>query len=350
VIGRPYTTAGGKTVHIRVESIKQPGVIDIRTWDAHERGGGAGMKGIRGMQRKLTVPGDWLASVTRTVPDFGGLRDAIQEMAADRTGIAFRGYTAPAKEGGTPEALEALMTGLERVCKSVDHGLDNAIRRELAIIREFMRRAHHHLSDLPDKKNAFEWLALMQHHGAPTRLLDWTYSLHVATHFALSKAARSESHDLAIWMLDTEWCRDASASACKAKGNPAPNLARWPIDTSLEGLASQELLAAQRPLSVWPINPFRLNERLTLQKGVFLAPGQPTQSFVNNLLALKGHDVSNVARFIVPRSEISRIAKELYDTNVTEATLFPGLDGFARSMWTSTPYLHFEGLTTFARL
>jgi len=269
-------------------------------------------------------------------------------MAANRTGIAFRGYTAAAKgEQGTPEAL---VTGLERACKSVDRRLDKAIRRELAIIREFMRRAHHYLSDLPDKKNAFEWLALMQHHGAPTRLLDWTYSLHVATHFALSKASRSESDDLAIWVLDTEWCRDASASACKAKGKPAPNLARWPIDRNLEELASQELLADNRPLSIWPINPFRLNERLTLQKGVFLAPGQPTQSFVDNLLALTGHDVSNVARFIVPRSQISHIAKELYDTNVTEATLFPGLDGFARSLWTSAPYLHFEGLTTFARL
>ena len=37
VIGRPYTTAGGKTVHVRVESVKQPGVTNVRTWGAHER-------------------------------------------------------------------------------------------------------------------------------------------------------------------------------------------------------------------------------------------------------------------------------------------------------------------------
>ncbi len=37
VIGRPYSTAGGKTVHVRVESMKQPGVTDIRTWGAYER-------------------------------------------------------------------------------------------------------------------------------------------------------------------------------------------------------------------------------------------------------------------------------------------------------------------------
>jgi hypothetical protein len=29
----------------------------------------------------------------------------------------------------------------------------------------------------------------------------------------------------------------------------------------------------------------------------------------------------------------------LYEANVTEATLFPGLDGFARSLWTSAAFL-----------
>jgi len=37
VIGRPYATGGGKTVHVRVESLKQPGVTEIRSWGAHER-------------------------------------------------------------------------------------------------------------------------------------------------------------------------------------------------------------------------------------------------------------------------------------------------------------------------
>jgi hypothetical protein len=37
VIGRPYSTAAGKTVHVRVESVQQPGVTAIRTWGAHER-------------------------------------------------------------------------------------------------------------------------------------------------------------------------------------------------------------------------------------------------------------------------------------------------------------------------
>jgi len=37
VIGPPYSTAAGKVVHVRVESVKQPGVTEIRNWGAHER-------------------------------------------------------------------------------------------------------------------------------------------------------------------------------------------------------------------------------------------------------------------------------------------------------------------------
>jgi hypothetical protein len=37
VIGRPYTTVGGKVVNVRVESVKQPGVTQMRAYDAHER-------------------------------------------------------------------------------------------------------------------------------------------------------------------------------------------------------------------------------------------------------------------------------------------------------------------------
>ena len=119
----------------------------------------------------------------------------------------------------------------------------------------------------------------------------------------------------------------------------------------MEEQAPNELLAAGRPLSVWPINPFRLNERLTLQKGLFLAAGNGARSFVDNLRALHGYDnKANVARFIIPHCQIREVGQELYNTNVTEATLFPGLDGFARSLWTSARYLNLSRLTTIDQL
>jgi hypothetical protein len=219
-------------------------------------------------------------------------------------------------------------------------------------MREFKRRAHHYLSSVPPDANRLEWLALMQHHGAPTRLLDWTYSLHVAMHFALIHVLRQGSGAPVVWMVDTEWCRDASVevaqTAAQIAGGPANVLslgAKYAMEEGDEEGVSDDLLWSNTARGVWPVNPFRLNERLTIQKGVFLAPGDPTVSFVDNFTVLPGHEEPpHILQYVLPADSINAIGKTLYDANVTDATLFPGLDGFARSLWLSSRYLALERL------
>jgi FRG domain len=200
------------------------------------------------------------------------------EYIAERAKAAvFRGYWAPSKEERdrheTPDVKQALMTGLERLCLRADNSLAQAPRYEARIIREFRRRIHHYLPGVSLPENSLELIALMQHHGAPTRLLDWTYSPCVAAHFALIHASRRPAGaDLAIWTIRHNWCRDASKAACKGI-KPQP-VALWkqfenPKDDQRAG---SSLLSNTLPPSVWPVNPFRLNERLTIQQGLFLAP------------------------------------------------------------------------------
>ena len=59
-------------------------------------------------------------------------------------------------------------------------------------------------------------LALMQHHGVPTRLIDWTESPYVATFFAVEEASGLEGN-CAVWAISSEWCQERSAQAVRKK-------------------------------------------------------------------------------------------------------------------------------------
>jgi hypothetical protein len=259
------------------------------------------------------------------------------ERIADKVGessVVFRGHWISANsDGGGGE--DALVTGLQRVCLRIDNSLTRASLHEQAIIREFLRRAHHYLPNMSLANNSLELLALMQHHGAPTRLLDWTYSLYVAAHFALMHASRKSDADLVIWTIRPDWCHEAAKRA--NQGQAIAALSKRIDDSEDDHKAGVALLSGELAPSIWPVNPFRLNERLTIQQGLFLAPGDVTKGFLANLGSLNsaGADGADLTRYVIPHSRSRDVARSLYRMNITEATLFPGLDGFARSLWTS---------------
>src|SRR5204862_5090471 len=70
--------------------------------------------------------------------------------------------------------------------------------QEGRILRIFKRKAHQFLERPPDWEDDFQWLALMQHHGAPTRLIDFTWSPYVAAFFALERTLS----DGVVWAMN----------------------------------------------------------------------------------------------------------------------------------------------------
>jgi len=107
-----------------------------------------------------------------------------------------------------------LKTSLERCCNR--EGI-NAIDTENHLLREFKRTYHLYARHIPEQNlivgdSTIEWISLMQHHGAPTRLLDFTYSIYVAAYFALEKAD-PETHpngSCAIWAMNAKWAMEQS--------------------------------------------------------------------------------------------------------------------------------------------
>lgn len=126
-----------------------------------------------------------------------------------------------------------------------------------------MRKAQGLLTNPPKATDYMEWLALMQHYGAPTRLLDWTYSFWGAVLFAIQDAEIGKKNSCAVWTLDVDWWRDE----CVAKKVPE-------LKTMLEEGSNLEqeinfILKSQRrrsaPAGIWPLNAYRLNERVVAQ-------------------------------------------------------------------------------------
>jgi hypothetical protein len=182
--------------------------------------------------------------------------------------------------------------------------------QEERILRIFKRKAIHFLTHIPDRDDDFQWLALMQDHGAPTRLLDFTWSPYVAAFFALHNA----TGDAVIW-------------AC----NPFEIEHVVQLDLEKPGAFRKHFLTNQKAF-VWIGEPHAMNRRLIAQSGTFLAPSVLDQP-IEAILTTYPKPKDTLIKFILPASKIrEKGMRELYKMNITQATLFPDLDGLARSL------------------
>jgi FRG domain len=182
--------------------------------------------------------------------------------------------------------------------------------QEERILRIFKRKATHFLENVPDSTDDFEWLALMQDHGAPTRLLDFSWSPYVAAFFALHNA----TSDGVIW-------------AC----NPVEIKKKKKVHLDNPGSFRKQFLTGSHSF-VWISEPHAMNRRLIAQSGTFLVPGDLHKS-IEEILKDYPNPSDTLIKFIVPVDKVrERGMRELYRMNITQATLFPDLDGLARSL------------------
>ncbi|MEI9974707.1 MAG: FRG domain-containing protein [Ignavibacteriota bacterium] len=185
--------------------------------------------------------------------------------------------------------------------------------QEGRILRVFKRKAHQFLSSPPDTEDDFQWMALMQHHGAPTRLIDFTWSPYVAAFFALERTLA----DGVVWAMNP------------ARVDSSRNVKRIKVDPRIHGNFSRYFLEGKRHM-IWMGEPHTMNRRLIAQSGTFAVPGVldvPVEQILSD------RDQENILAKIVLANSVREVGmRELYRMNITWATLFPDLDGLARSM------------------
>jgi hypothetical protein len=236
-----------------------------------------------------------------------------------------------------------LQTSIERTSLDWKMDLKDALKIEFQTIREFQRRTLDPLHKRVHSDTLF-CLALMQHYGAPTRLLDCSYSPFAAVAFAMEKGPKrlNSSKDKevvpVVWCFSVKWLRDKTIENTKHKDafgmRSKDDERNNPTFHTLYNLGS-EANAEQREQFVKSENPFHLNQRLTTQRGAFLCPADLTSSFVDNLRSMNGWESDkNVVklRLEMDRDKATEFVRNLKGMNLSFAALFPGLEGFARSI------------------
>ncbi len=140
-------------------------------------------------------------------------------------------------------------------------------------------------------------LALAQHYGVPTRLLDWTETPYVAAFFAFSgiSLAPDPTHRVAIWCLDTS--------------SPI-----WGDDAGIK------LLSIPSPY----------NERLKNQLGKFTLLQSPFDSVEDHIDRCDSSG-STLRKITLPATEARVALSDLDFMGINYSTIYPGLDGCARA-------------------
>jgi hypothetical protein len=226
-----------------------------------------------------------------------------------RSQCVFRGL-------GTPEF--GLLTGLKRLAPRTD----DARRLERHLLRNFRKYA---IAELPGTASDWRWLPFAQHHGLPTRLLDWTFSPLVALHFATQNSDYYD-RDGVVWCMSHQqsngFLPDRLRTILRQEG--ADVFTAEMLDGVAPGLDEFDKLA-EAPFVLF-LEPPSLDMRIANQFALFSLMSSPNASLPE---WLESH--SDAAReIVIPRGAKQEIRDKLDQAGITERFIYPGADGIAR--------------------
>jgi FRG domain len=228
------------------------------------------------------------------------------------------------------------------------------VRAELRLVRRFYQTADRAglsipedshdvrvlLDHIDDDKDQLvgEWppgrlwclLALAQHHGVPTRFLDWTHSPWVAAYFAAESVLRCESAErenrrIVVWAFDAAW-RAAGIPEEDEESDGTNEPPNGVVELVTTPYGGNRNLAAQRGVHLL----YRLNEPPLPS---MIVRRDPFDDALQRAHASVIDYTKALFKFDLPPTEAGDVMRLLAKHGATGATLFPGFDGVSRAMW-----------------
>lgn len=194
------------------------------------------------------------------------------------------------------------------------YGAEADRNRALNLPAEFRRLAEIKLDKPPNPEAELKWLQLAQHHGLPTRLLDWTENAAAALYFA---CRRPDRHGL-VGVLNP-------IDLNRAVDPKKPRIFDAHVDAKIIApyikLSGRANARGRRPIAILPSMN---SERIVLQKGVFTLHGSASHRL--DSLDRRGRPQAPLLCLLIHKDVKPRLSEELDRVGINEMSLFPELE------------------------
>jgi hypothetical protein len=253
--------------------------------------------------------------IERTVKDWSELNDAL---FADTWSPNIKRFRSTFAYRGMSVADYPLTTSLMRLGKPYP-------TMEQNLLKQFKKYAH---DQIVERDTEWHWLSIAQHHGLPTRLLDWTYSPFVALHFATEELAKFDQ-DGVVWKVNFSQAHELLQAQDTAKLD-ALGARIFSVDALAETIPDLPALdsrsAKNFKIAVF-FEPPAIDQRIINQFAYFSILSDPQVSMDDwfEMQHVKGRVDS--LKVIIPKDLKWEIRDKLDQCNINERVLMTGLDG-----------------------
>jgi len=208
-----------------------------------------------------------------------------------------------------------------KLSSSVDE--ESRIHIEKEAMTRFQQQGHSLIGAtlLPKPDDLLGWWAVMQHHGAPTRLLDWTKSPFVALYFAV---VDQPDKDGAVWLVNFGSLMEAMEDTYEFKEQvQRPDF-------------SDHFQTKGVPHFLCPLDFSQQSQRMIAQQGLFTIcrniMGDHGEIIDDTFKRADGAYDAAYTQLVIPKAKKPEILRKLELFNITSSSLFPGIDGLGRSI------------------